>query len=84
MSRNCLRAPVSRILWILALAGMVLPSLSGCARWNRMVTYLRGPGFTDNGDSELMGSMRDDEETGELWSFSEKGRQIERSMGSGI
>ena len=49
-----------------------------------MVTNLRGPGFDDNKDSAQMAEIRNDGEASNLWSFSEKGRQIERSMGSGI
>ena len=66
---------------LLVLSGLFL--LSGCARTQTMIDSWRGPGFTDNKESEYVAGMRDqdDEEPMNYGTMTNKGREIERSLG---
>ncbi len=65
----------------LVLSGLIL--LSGCARTQTMIDSWRGPGFTDNKESEYVAGIRDqdDEEPMNYGTMTNKGREIERSLG---
>ena len=73
---------VCRGTLMLVLLGGVLAGISGCVSWDQMMSNLRGSGFEHNEDSECMAKMRGQEDAGNLWSFSTKAQQIERSFGS--
>ncbi len=58
------------------LAAMVLVfGLSGCAGWN-----VRDEGFGENDLSQSVRKARPQEKDVDYWSFSNKGRQIERDL----
>jgi hypothetical protein len=63
-----------RFLWRPLLLGLVI-ALSGCTGWN-----LRGDGFDDDGLSAAARQARSEKKDRDYWSFSEKGRQIERDL----
>ena len=73
----------STVFWggLLLLSSLIL--LSGCARTQTMIDSWRGPGFTDNKESEYVAGMRDqdDEEPMNYGTMTTKGREIERSLG---
>jgi hypothetical protein len=56
-------------------AAVLLFSLSGCAGWN-----LHDEPLTDNELSQSVRKARPQKKSIEYWSFSEKGRQVERDL----
>lgn len=54
---------------------LLLFALSGCAGWN-----VREEGFNDNELSQSVRKARPLKNEADYWSFSEKGRQIERDL----
>ena len=60
--------------WRLAAVVLVL-GLSGCAGWN-----VRDEGFSENDLSQSVRKARPQEKDVDYWSFSNKGRQIERDL----
>jgi hypothetical protein len=62
------------VLWRPLALGLLI-GLSGCTGWN-----LRGDGFGDDGLSAAARHGRPEKRDGDFWSYSEKGRQIERDL----
>jgi hypothetical protein len=58
-------------------AVILLFALSGCAGWN-----VRDEGFAENDLSESVRKARPQKSDIDYWSFSNKGRQIERDLHS--
>ncbi|MDD3470786.1 MAG: hypothetical protein PHE53_12530 [Thermoguttaceae bacterium] len=74
-------AAVSAGLALSVLVGLFL--LSGCARLQASIDSWRGPGFTDNKESEYVAEIRDqdEEKPSDFGTVTTKGREIERSLG---
>jgi hypothetical protein len=62
--------------WCLA-AAVLIVGLAGCAGWN-----VRDEGFAENDLTQSVRKARPKEKNADYWSFSEKGRQIERDLHS--
>jgi hypothetical protein len=57
------------------LAAVAIMLISGCAGWN-----LRGEKFSEDDLSKTARKARPQQNSGDYWSFTEKGRQIERDL----